>query len=193
MTGSAFIYPVLVGLSLSADCFAVSLCSSVTVDLMQARKKVWKVAAVFAVIQTAFLLIGWGAAHLFAGWLSAHVGGFSAIARWTGFLLLLYVGGMMIFDAVREETGHFSLSGIRGIILGGIATSIDALSVGVSFGLTGSGWSAIWPVGVAVFVFTALAVLAGMLSGSAAGTRFGTPVRIVGGIILIALGVHILF
>jgi hypothetical protein len=90
--------------------------------------------------------------------------------------------------------GFFSKSPGRDDTLPGLDSLVYSFaSVGVSFGLTGSGWSAIWPVGVAVFVFTALAVLAGMLSGSAAGTRFGTPVRIVGGIILIALGVHILF
>ncbi|MBQ5983923.1 MAG: manganese efflux pump [Bacteroidales bacterium] len=192
MTGSSILFSILAGLSLSADCFAVSLCSSVTVDLVRARRKVWKVAAVFAVIQTSFLLAGWGAATLFADWLSLHFDRFSTVARWAGFLLLLYVGGMMILDAVRGETGHFSLSGLRGIILGGVATSIDALSVGISFGLAGQEWTDILPDSISVFIFTALAVVAGMLSGSAAGTRFGSPVRIAGGIILIALGIHIL-
>ncbi len=150
---------ILLGISLCADCFAVALCSSVTVTREEVRRKVWTIAAVFAVIQTGLFMAGWG----------------------LGFI-----------DGVRSKSEHLNLSGFKSIVLGGVATSIDAAVVGLSMAMDAAPWSEIWPISVSIFVFTALSVLVGMLSGSFIGRKLGYSARIVGGLVLIGLGVNIL-
>jgi len=183
---------ILLGISLCADCFAVALCSSFTVTREEVRKKVWTIAAVFAVIQTGLFLAGWGVGTFATELITEYVGHFEKVAHVIGFLLLLYVGGAMFLDGVRSKSEHLNLGGIKSIILGGIATSIDATVVGLSLSMDEAPWTEIWPIAVSIFVFTALSVLVGMLSGSFVGRKLGHSARIVGGLVLIGLGVHIL-
>ena len=183
---------ILLGISLCADCFAVALCSSVTVSREEVRRKVWTIAAVFAVIQTGLFLAGWGLGTLATDLISAYVGHFEKVAHVIGFLLLLYVGGEMFLDGVRSKTDHLNLNGFRSIVIGGVATSIDAAVVGLSMSMDEAPWADIWPIALSVFVFTALSVVVGMLSGSFIGRKLGYSARIVGGLVLIGLGVHIL-
>ena len=126
---------------------------------------------------------------LLSGWFSR----FETVSGWIGFLLLLFVGGSMALEALKGEETRLSLNGFWPIVLGGVATSIDALTVGLSYGIDGTRWPEIWPAAVSIAVFTALSVLVGMLFGAAIGTRFGRPARLAGGAILIALGVSMLF
>ena len=102
---------ILLGISLCADCFAVALCSSVTVPREEVRKKVWTIAAVFAVIQTGLFLAGWGVGTGASELISEYVGHFEKVAHVIGFLLLLYVGGEMFIDGVRSKSEHLNLSG----------------------------------------------------------------------------------
>ncbi|MBQ9193812.1 MAG: manganese efflux pump [Bacteroidales bacterium] len=183
---------ILIGLSLCADCFAVSLCSSFLVPREELRRKVAVVAAVFAVIQTGFLLGGWLLGTLATDLVAGHVAHFETGAHVIGFLLLLYVGGEMFLDGVRSKSEHLNLDGFKSILLGGVATSIDAAAVGLSMALDAASWGDIAPVALSVFVFTALSVVAGMLSGSFVGRKLGFSARIVGGLVLIGLGIHIL-
>ena len=184
---------ILLGISLCADCFAVSLCSSVGLDRARIREKVWKVAVIFAVVQTGFFLAGWAVGMGFDTLLSGWFSRFETVSGWIGFLLLLFVGGSMALEALKGEETRLSLNGFWPIVLGGVATSIDALTVGLSYGIDGTRWPEIWPAAVSIAVFTALSVLVGMLFGAAIGTRFGRPARFAGGAILIALGVSMLF
>jgi putative Mn2+ efflux pump MntP len=183
---------ILLGISLCADCFAVALCSSVTVSREEVRRKVWTIAAVFAVIQTGLFLAGWGLGTLATDLISAYVGHFEKVAHVIGFLLLLYVGGEMFLDGVRSKTDHLNLNGFRSIVIGGVATSIDAAVVGLSMSMDEAPWADIWPIALSVFVFTAISVVVGMLSGSFIGRKLGYSARIVGGLVLIGLGVNIL-
>ena len=183
---------ILLGISLCADCFAVALCSSVTVTREEVRKKVWTIAAVFAVIQTGLFLIGWGLGMVATELISEYVGHFEKVAHAIGFLLLLYVGGAMFLDGIRSKSEHLNLGGFKSIVIGGIATSIDAAVVGLSMSMDTAPWKEIWPIAVSIFVFTALSVLVGMLSGSFIGRKLGYSARIVGGLVLIGLGVNIL-
>jgi putative Mn2+ efflux pump MntP len=184
---------ILLGISLCADCFAVSLCSSVGLDRARIRERVGKVAAIFAVVQTGFFLAGWAVGMGFDVLLSGWFSHFATVSGIIGFLLLLYVGGSMVYEAWKGEETRLSLQGFWPVVLGGVATSIDALTVGISYGIDGFSWADIWPTAVSIAVFTALSVLVGMLFGAAIGTRFGRPARLVGGLILIALGVTMLF
>ena len=190
MTG--IIDAILIGISLCADCFAVSLCSSFLVPKEELRRKVALVAAVFAVVQTGFFLGGWLLGTFATELIAAHVSHFETGTHIVGFLLLLYVGGAMFLDGVRGKSEHLNLDGFKGILLGGVATSIDASAVGLSMAMDTTPWAAIAPVALSVFVFTALSVVAGMLSGSFVGRKLGYSARIVGGLVLIGLGIHIL-
>ena len=187
-----WISAILLGLSLCADCFAVSLCSSFLLPREEMRKKVWTIAAVFAVIQTGLLLAGWALGSFATGLISEYVGHFEKVAHIIGFLLLLYVGGEMFLDGVRSKSEHLNLDGFKSIVIGGVATSIDAAAVGLSMAMDDAKWTDIAPVALSVLIFTALSVVVGMFSGSFVGRKLGYSARIVGGLVLIGLGVNIL-
>ena len=175
---------ILIAISLCADCFAVSLCSSVT--LKQIRwKEVLTVAFSFAVIQTGLLLAGWAFGNIFVGIIekAAHL---------VGFLLLLYVGGSMLIGGIRGEMETRDLNGLRNVFIGGVATSIDALAVGVSQSMAGQSWKGFLPLLIAVFAVTALSVIAGIFGGKTIGSKFGLWAEIAGGVVLILIGVSIL-
>ena len=189
---NVWISAILLGISLCADCFAVSLCSSFLLPREEMEKKVWTVAAVFAVIQTGLFLGGWALGTFATELISEYVGHFEKVAHVIGFLLLLYVGGAMFLDGVRSKSEHLNLDGFKSIVIGGVATSIDAAVVGLSMSMDEAPWTEIWPIALSIFVFTALSVLIGMLSGSFIGRKLGHSARIVGGLVLIGLGVNIL-
>ncbi len=189
---NVIISAILLGISLCADCFAVSLCSSFLLPREELKKKVWTVAAVFAVIQTGFLLGGWALGTFATELISEYVGHFEKVAHVIAFLLLLYVGGAMFLDGVRSKSEHLNLDGLKSIVIGGIATSIDAAVVGLSMAMDEAKWAAIAPIALSVLVFTALSVIIGMFSGSFVGRKLGYSARIVGGLVLIGLGVNIL-
>lgn len=183
---------ILLGMSLCADCFAVTLCSSFLVSREELKKKVLTVVLVFVFIHTGFLLGGWALGTFATDLIAGHVAHFERIAHIIGFLLLLYVGLEMFLDGVRSKSEHLNLDGIGGIILGSVATSIDAVAVGISMALNGIGWNGMVPVSLSLIVFTVLSVVVGMLSGSFLGRKFGYSARIIGGLVLIALGIRIL-
>ena len=189
---NVWISAILLGISLCADCFAVSLCSSFLLPREEMRKKVWTVAAVFAVIQTGLFLGGWALGTFATELISEYVGHFEKVAHVIGFLLLLYVGGEMFIDGVRGKSDHLNLDGIKSMIVGGVATSIDAAVVGLSMSMDEARWADIAPVALSILVFTALSVIVGMFSGGFVGRKLGHSARIVGGLVLIGLGVNIL-
>ena len=175
---------ILLAASLCADCLAVSLCSGVTLRSVRWRE-ILGVALAFAVIQAGLLLAGWAFGYLFVGMVEK-------ISHIIAFLLLLYVGGSMLIEGIKGEAEVRDLSSWRNIILGGLATSIDALAVGVAQSMDGADWPAFLPLLVAVFVITALSVIIGLRGGRAIGVRFGRWAEIVGGVVLIAIGVSVL-
>lgn len=175
---------ILLAASLCADCLAVSLCSGVTLRSVRWRE-ILGVALAFAVIQSGLLLAGWAFGYLFVGLVEK-------ISHIIAFLLLLYVGGSMLIEGIKGEAEVRDLSSWRNIILGGVATSIDALAVGVAQSMEGADWPAFLPLLVAVFAITALSVVIGLRGGRAIGARFGRWAEIVGGVVLIAIGVSVL-
>lgn len=176
---------ILMAVSLCADCFAVSLCSSVTLKQIRWRDVI-RVALAFAVIQAGLLLAGWLFGNLFVGLVSK-------ISHIIGFLLLLYVGGSMLLEGIRNRQEVKDLNGWKNVILGGIATSIDALAVGIAQSMAGQPWKGFMPLLVSVFAVTAATVVAGIWGGKTIGCRFGRWAEIVGGLVLIGIGVSLLF
>ena len=175
---------ILLAASLCADCLAVSLCSGVTLRSVRWRE-ILGVALAFAVIQAGLLLAGWAFGYLFVGLVEK-------ISHVISFLLLLYVGGSMLLEGIRGESEVRDLSSWRSIILGGLATSIDALAVGVAQSMDGADWPGFLPLLIAVFAITALSVVVGLRGGRAIGARFGRWAEIAGGIVLIGIGVGVL-
>ena len=175
---------ILLAASLCADCLAVSLCSGVTLRSVRWRE-ILGVASAFAVIQAELLLAGWAFGYLFVGLVEK-------ISHLIAFLLLLYVGGSMLIEGIRGEAEVRDLGSWRNIILGSLATSIDALAVGVAQSMDGVAWTGFLPLLAAVFAITALSVVIGLRSGRAIGSRFGRWAEIFGGLILIGIGVSVL-
>lgn len=175
---------VLLAASLCADCFAVSSCSSVTLRGITWRK-VLPVALAFGVIQTGLMAFGWGFGDIFVNMVEK-------VAHWIGFLLLLYVGGSMILEALKGGEESRNLDGVRNVIIGGVATSIDAFAVGISLSMGRVPSIQVCADLVAVFLVTMLSVIAGMFGGQMIGRRFGKAAEIVGGIVLILIGLGIL-
>ena len=180
----AILEAILLAVSLCADCLAVSLCSGVTLDNVRWRP-VLGVALAFAVIQAGLLLAGWAFGHLFVGLVEK-------ISHVLAFLLLLYIGGSMLLEGIRGAEEIRDLSSWRNILIGGVATSIDALALGAAQSLEGVTWNGFLPLLVAVFAVTALTVTVGLRGGSAIGARFGRWAEIAGGLVLIGIGVSVL-
>ena len=176
---------ILVAISLCADCFAVTLCSSVTLKNFKLLT-VARVAAVFAVIQAGLLLLGW----VFGSALASYV---IKISHIIGFLMLLYVGGSMLIEGIRGKEEVRKLDGWGNIILGGIATSIDALAVGVAQSMEDTSWEGFTPLLLAVFDITAVAAVLGICGGRFIGKRAGRIAEIIGGCVLIGIGISLLF
>lgn len=176
--------PILIALSLCADCFAVSICSGVTLRSGNATRNTIKVALTFALIQSGLLLAGWMLGNAFL----AAVNKISGII---GCILLLYVGGSMIAEALKGECKAHNLDGWKNIVIGGLATSIDALAVGGAESMK-SGDKRIFTLCFSVFVITAISVISGLLFGSRLGKDFGKRAEIAGGIVLIVLGLLML-
>ena len=175
---------ILVAVSLCADCFAVSLCSGVTLRSVRWRP-VLGVALAFAVIQAGLLLAGWAFGWLFVGFVER-------VSHWIGFLLLLYVGGSMVLEGIRGGEEVRDLSSWRNVLLGGLATSIDALAVGAAESMEGTLWPGFLPLLLSVFAVTALSVVVGLRGGSAIGSRLGRWAEIAGGVVLIGIGLSVL-
>lgn len=175
---------ILVAASLCADCFAVSLCSGVT--LHDARwKRVLGVALAFAFIQAGLLALGWAFGYLFVGMVEK-------VSNVIAFLMLLYVGGSMLVEGIRGREEVRNLDGWRNVLVGGVATSIDALAVGVAQSMEDVSFSAFLPLLLSVFAITALSVVVGLHGGRAIGVRFGRWAEIAGGLVLIGIGVSVL-
>ncbi len=182
---------LLLAVGLCFDTFAVSLCGGIAVGRKIRTVELLRIIFSFAVFQAGFAFIGWALGST----VSIYISRFD---HWIAFLLLGYIGGKMIYEGIKgddcEECGENknSLLNPRQLVLLSIATSIDAIAVGISI--------AIFPISAIkitvcifeVFACTALASLVGILGGSRLGTRIGSQSEIIGGLILIAIGIKIL-
>lgn len=176
---------ILFALSLCADCFAVSTCSSVTLKEVRWNAVAW-IAFVFGIVQAGLLVVGWAFGDLFVGYIEK-------VAHIIGFLLLLYVGGSMVREALGGECETVNLNGLRNVVLGAVATSIDAFAVGISLSMDQESLSDLTWKAVAVFACTVLSVVAGMFGGHRIGHRFGKMAELCGGVVLMVIGLNILF
>ncbi len=184
----------LLAVGLCFDTFAVSLCGGITVGRELRRTEVLKIILCFAFFQAGFAAAGWALGLT----VSEYIERFD---HWIAFILLGYIGGKMIYEGVTSKDEELecgcgrersSLLNPRQLVLMSIATSIDAIAVGISIAFLQLSHVKIGVCMSEIFVCTALASLIGLSGGRKLGAKVGSRSEIVGGIILIAIGVKIL-
>ncbi len=202
----------LTGLSLAMDAFAVSMCKGV-----EMKKFIFKyallIAGSFALFQMLMPLIGWGAVTLLRGAIeSGTESGVEIIQKsdhWIAFILLAFLGIKMMADSLKpwckkrralrrgeeyvQETPDSNAPvklGVKTLFVMSVATSIDALAVGVTFGLLEN--INIW-ISIGIIGAITLAVcLIGVVIGIKVGAKFQHKAEFLGGVVLIAIGLKIL-
>lgn len=177
---------VLMGVGLSMDAFAVALCKGLCMPKIH-WGQAFAIAIAFGGFQALMPLIGWAAGSLFASYIMA-------VDHWVAFGLLFIIGAKMIWDTINEEsevenTDCAPRLDIRELLLLALATSIDALAVGITLAFLQV--NIIFAASI-IGVITCLLSFFGVMLGHQFGSRFEKPAAIFGGIVLIALGFKIL-
>lgn len=183
-----FLELALIGVGLSMDAFAVSICKGLSMRKVD-KKYMLVLAAFFGGFQALMPTLGWFLGSQFQTYITA-------IDHWIAFILLTLIGGKMILDVIKEKGENEEVCpddsvriDLKEFFLLAVATSIDALAVGITFAfLQVKLASFVTIIGCITFCFT----IAGVLIGNVFGTKFKDKATILGGVILIAIGVKIL-
>lgn len=182
-----FINSIGLGIALAMDAFSVSLANGMNEPCMK-RKKMILVAGVFGIFQGLMPLIGWGLVHSIASVFSLV----EKFIPWIALLLLSFLGVKMILEAVKgcdEEEECCKKQGFALILVQGVATSIDALSVGVTtseYNFFNAGLSSL-----IIALITFVICFVGIFLGKKFGTKFSKNAAILGGVILVVIGIEI--
>ncbi len=171
-------------LALAMDAFAVALAAGAGIRPLLFRP-CFRLSFHFGLFQALMLVIGWMAGLSLRSFVQ-H------LSHWLAFGLLVVIGGHMLFGALRSEgEEHAGTDPSRGLAMVGlsVATSIDALAVGLSLALL---QVSIWWPALVVGLVAALLTLLGLFLGRRAGMAWGSKVEVAGGLVLIAIGVKIL-
>ena len=175
---------ILFGIGLAMDAFSVSLANGLNEPKIT-LSSVIRIAGTFGVFQTAMPLVGWLCIHTIAEAFQS----FQRFIPWIALALLLYLGIKMFVEGVRDQgEDRESLRG-WGLLLQGVATSIDALSVGFTIAEYSFPFALIESVIIGVVTFGIC--VAGLFLGKKIGTRVSGKATIIGGIILILIGLEI--
>lgn len=183
-----YINSILLGFGLTMDAFSVSIANGLNEPHMKKRKGLL-IAGVFGIFQGLMPMIGWICIHTIVGYFKV----FSKFIPYIAFILLLFIGGKMIIESIRNRKEEDSIKGklsIGELMIQGIATSIDALSVGFTIADYGPMQAFICSLIIAFITF--VACLIGVIIGKSVGNKFSSKFEIVGGIILIFIGIEIL-
>ncbi|MGE5361370.1 MAG: manganese efflux pump MntP family protein [Bacteroidales bacterium] len=177
-----FVSIVVIAVALAMDAFAVAVVTGLS--LAVTRRRVFRLAFHFGLFQALMPTLGWLAGNAIHRYIAAF-------DHWVAFGLLAAVGGKMIVGALsQDEAERAPVDPTRGwdLVLLSVATSIDALAVGLSLAMLGS---AIMVPAAMIGVITAAITAAGMLLGRRVGAGWGPRIEVVGGIVLVAIGVKI--
>ncbi len=175
---------IAIAVGLSIDAFAVAVAGGISIRPLQ-FKHALKIALAFGLFQALMPVIGWLAGVTMAGYIARY-------DHWVAFALLAFIGGRMIHNSlsgVKESTTMDLLRNATLLMLA-IATSIDALAIGISFALLDvSILKPILYIGAITFVLS----LAGVYIGNRMGGFFEKKLELIGGVILILIGMRILW
>ena len=172
----------LIALSMAMDAFAVSLGSGVKIG--PGPRPIFRIAFHFGLFQALLPIIGW----LFGNTIEPYIKG---VDHWVAFGLLAFVGIRMIRSGLGKNEEESQRDPSRGwtMVMLSIAVSIDALAVGLSLGVIGV---IIWTPALVIGLVTGTLSLIGLRVGNGFGKRYGKPVEVLGGLVLIGIGVRIL-
>lgn len=182
-----FVNAVLFGVGLAMDAFSVSMANGLNEPNMK-RSKTLGIAGTFAFFQIAMPLIGWVCIHTIASIFTS----FQKFIPWIALILLLYIGGKMLIEGIKNRSGDSeeqAAVGIGALMVQGIATSIDALSVG--FTIADYSFADALVESLIIGVVTFGICMAGLFIGKKFGTKLAGKASILGGVILIGIGIEI--
>lgn len=181
-----FLNSVLLGVGLAMDAFSVSLANGLQEPAIK-KKKMCGIAGVFALFQAIMPMLGWICVHTILQYFKA----FEKFIPWIALILLLLIGGKMLIEGIKskdDEVEQYRL-GIGALLVQGVATSIDALSVGFTIAEYGFLMALVCACIIAVVTF--VICMTGLAIGKKFGTIFSSKATIFGGIILIVIGLEI--
>ena len=184
-----FLNSALLGVGLAMDAFSVSLANGLAEPGMK-RRRMAAIAGVYAGFQFIMPVIGWALVHGAVGLFRS----FERFIPWIALLLLCWIGGKMLAEGIRggdaenpeKEAGTLT---VWTLLLQGIATSIDALSVG--FTIASYDWKAALCASLIIAAVTFCICMGGLRLGRLFGTKLAGRASILGGCILIAIGLEI--
>lgn len=174
----------LIGIGLSMDAFAVAVCRGLKMQKFHAGQTA-VIALFFGGFQALMPLAGWFLGKQFEKYITA-------VDHWIAFVLLAFIGGKMIYDSFKkgeDDKSEKDVFNIRELFLMAVATSIDALAVGITFAfLSVNIWSSVSVIGATTFVLSA----AGVAIGHKFGAKYKNKAELAGGVILVLIGLKIL-
>ncbi len=181
-----FVELFLIGVGLSMDAFAVAICKGLNMRGKINFKHAGIIALFFGGFQAIMPLIGYFLGIGFEKYITR-------IDHWIAFILLCFIGGKMIVEAIKEwnevDKQEEDRLDIKELFVLAVATSIDALAVGITFAfLNVNIWSAISIIGATTFVLSII----GVVIGNKFGSKYKSKAELVGGIILVLIGAKIL-
>ncbi|MBP5442326.1 MAG: manganese efflux pump [Treponema sp.] len=183
-----FVNSVLLGVGLAMDAFSVSIANALSESGMRKRRMCF-IAGIYAFFQFAMPMIGWICVHTIVEYFK----GFEKFIPWIALLLLLYIGGKMIWEVIHGKEEDSADSAVKltfsTLLIQGVATSIDALSVG--FTIADYGLLMAFIASIIIAAVTFAICMAGLLIGKKAGDKLGSKATLVGGIILVGIGIEI--
>ena len=179
-----FIEVLLTGIALSMDAFAVAVCKGLNMRKINYNHTL-VIALFFGGFQALMPLIGWLLGKQFESYIVSF-------DHWIAFILLAFIGGKMIVEVLKDETEECSSCAkldVKELFVLAVATSIDALAVGITFALIKVNiWGAITTIGLTTFILSAI----GVLVGNRFGSKYKNKAELAGGIILCLIGLKIL-
>jgi len=179
------IQSIMLGVGLAMDAFSVSLANGLNEPKMRIRK-MCLIAGVFAFFQFLMPMVGWLLVHTLVQCFKQ----FRVCVPWIALLLLGFIGGKMLIDSIRGgEEEEAPAVGIAALLVQGIATSIDALSVGCT--ISDYGFLMAFVCCLIIAIVTFAICVAGLYIGKSFGTRLAGKAGSLGGVILILIGLEI--
>ena len=182
-----FVNSILLGIGLAMDAFSVSMANGLN-DPNMKRTRMSEIAGVFAGFQAAMPMIGWVCVHTIAQKFAL----FEKLIPWIALILLAFIGGNMLkegFSGDEEEESGAAVLTFSALIVQGIATSIDALSVGFTIADYGVLMAIVCAAIIAAVTF--VICMTGLKIGKKVGTKLSGKANILGGVILILIGIEI--
>lgn len=181
-----FFNSILLGIGLAMDAFSVSLANGLNEPQMKKGKMI-SVAGIFSLFQFAMPLTGWICVCTVAQYFKA----FEKLIPYIALILLGYIGGKMLYEGIKNKDGEEEKAavGLSALLVQGVATSIDALSVG--FTISDYSFAEAVLACLLIGVVTFFICFTGIAIGKKAGTKLAGKAGILGGVILIFIGLEI--